>query len=221
MSGDDANIIKPLGRINRRGFFKWSVLSGGSLLTADAVGSYFTKNNSNEQVVSSGFKIIRTGCPGHNCGGRCLLKVHVKDGIITRIETDDRRGDDISDPQLRACIRGRSYRKRQYNPDRLKYPLRRTGKRGEGKFERICWNEAYEIMFRQISRVKAQYGNSAIYVPYGTGSYTNTNGRWTAARLMNLIGGCLGYYNSYSWACTNIATPYIYGTLTTGNQRQD
>jgi anaerobic dimethyl sulfoxide reductase subunit A len=38
---------------------------------------------------------------------------------------------------------------------------------------------------------------------------------------MNLIGGCLGYYNSYSWACTNIATPYVYGTLATGNQRQD
>jgi anaerobic dimethyl sulfoxide reductase subunit A len=76
-------------------------------------------------------------------------------------------------------------------------------------------------MHDRITEVIAKYGNSAIYVPYGTGSYNNTNGRWPAARLMNLIGGCLGYYNSYSWACINIATPYVYGTLDTGNQRQD
>jgi anaerobic dimethyl sulfoxide reductase subunit A len=207
-------------QVNRRGFIRWSALAGGSILAAD-VPSFFVKKDKGIQSAISETRIIRTGCPGHNCGGKCLLKVHVKDGIITRIETDDRTRDDISDPQLRACIRGRSYRKRQYSPDRLKYPLRRTGKRGEGKFERISWDEVYEIMFREISQVKEKYGNSALFVPYGTGSYSNTNGRWPAARLMNLIGGCLGYYNSYSWACTNIATPYIYGTLTTGNQRQD
>jgi anaerobic dimethyl sulfoxide reductase subunit A len=208
-------------KINRRGFMKWSALAGGSILAVDAFGRIFSKTEIKTLTEESASKIIRTGCPGHNCGGKCLLKVHVKDGIITRIETDDRPGDDISDPQLRACIRGRSYRKRQYNPDRLKYPLRRTGKRGEGKFERISWDEALDTMFREISRVREKYGNSAIHIPYGTGSYTNTNGRWPAARLMNLLGGCLGFYNSYSWACTNIATPYIFGTLTSGNQRQD
>ena len=40
-------------------------------------------------------KIIRTGCPAHNCGGRCLLKVHIKDERIVRIETDDRPTDSI------------------------------------------------------------------------------------------------------------------------------
>ena len=59
-------------------------------------------------------KMIRVGCPSHNCGGRCLLRVHVKDDRIIRIETDDRPNDTVSDPQLRACIRGRSYRHRQY-----------------------------------------------------------------------------------------------------------
>jgi anaerobic dimethyl sulfoxide reductase subunit A len=69
--------------------------------------------------------------------------------------------------------------------------------------------------------VKEKYGNSAIYVPYGTGSYNQVNGRQTAQRLMNLFGGSLGYYNSYSWACITQATPYVYGTTQTGNQRQD
>ncbi|HOK27174.1 MAG TPA: molybdopterin-dependent oxidoreductase [Bacteroidales bacterium] len=206
---------------NRRSFMKWSAILGSSFLGRNSVFKEIFIPYNPEKPQDNESKIIRTGCPAHNCGGRCLLKVHVKDGIITRIETDDRPGDDISDPQLRACIRGRSYRKRQYHPDRLKYPLKRTGKRGEGKFERITWDEAYEIMYNEISRVIKQYGNSAIFIPYGTGSYTNLNGRWPAVRLMNLLGGSLGYYNSYSWACTNIATPYVYGTLNTGNQRQD
>ncbi|MGB4293395.1 MAG: molybdopterin-dependent oxidoreductase, partial [Bacteroidales bacterium] len=200
---------------------KWSAILGSSFLGRNSVFKEIFIPYNPEKPQDNESKIIRTGCPAHNCGGRCLLKVHVKDGIITRIETDDRPGDDISDPQLRACIRGRSYRKRQYHPGRLKYPLKRTGKRGEGKFERITWDEAYEIMYNEISRVIKQYGNSAIFIPYGTGSYTNLNGRWPAVRLMNLLGGSLGYYNSYSWACTNIATPYVYGTLNTGNQRQD
>jgi anaerobic dimethyl sulfoxide reductase subunit A len=58
-------------------------------------------------------------------------------------------------------------------------------------------------------------------VPYGTGSYNQINGSQTARRLMNLFGGCLGIYNSYSWAAINEATPTVFGTLNTGNQRQD
>ncbi|MEE4294230.1 MAG: hypothetical protein V2I79_09700, partial [Xanthomonadales bacterium] len=58
-------------------------------------------------------KMVRVGCPAHNCGGRCLLRVYVRDGMIRRIETDDRPGDTVADPQLRACMRGRSYRHRQ------------------------------------------------------------------------------------------------------------
>lgn len=205
---------------SRRLFLKLSAMAGALLINrGNKPGKTITGISG---ITGTGEeKIIRTGCPAHNCGGRCLLKVHVKDGIITRIETDDRPGDGVSDPQLRACLRGRSYRARQYHPDRLKYPLKRTGKRGEGKFERITWDEALDIMHGEISRVIREYGNSALFIPYGTGSYTNLNGRWPAVRLLNLLGGSLGYYNSYSWACTNIATPYVYGTLNTGNQRQD
>lgn len=210
--------------INRRSFLKWSAfLSGATIVScplsrgieaAEFIGKRIAGTGPTEQV-------IRTGCPSHNCGGRCLLKIHVKDGIITRIEGDDRPGDSVADPQLRPCIRGRAYRWRQYHPDRLKYPMQRVGKRGEGQFKRISWNHALERMASELERVKKQYGNSAIYVPYGTGSYNQINGRQTAQRLMNLFGGSLGYYNSYSWACITQATPYVYGTTVTGNQRQD
>ena len=166
-------------------------------------------------------KMIRVGCPSHNCGGRCLLRVHVRDGMITRIETDDRPSDTVADPQLRACIRGRSYRQRQYHKDRLKYPLKRVGERGSGEFERISWDEATDLMASNINRIKEQYGNTSIYIPYGTGGYSQTNGKWSADRLMNMYGGALGYYNSYSWACISRTTSTVYGTEETGNQRQD
>ena len=163
---------------------------------------------------------IRVGCPAHNCGGRCLLIAHVQDGRILRLETDD-RPDTLAAPQLRACVRGRSYLRRQYHPDRLLHPLKRVGLRGEGKFERISWDEALDTLASQITRIKHEYGSSALFVPYGTGSYNQLNGSHVARRLMNLYGGCLGIYNSYSWAATNLATPTVYGTLVTGNQRQD
>ena len=210
--------------IPRRCFMKMGAFFAGGLA---AMINFSGCKNEPDKVYEStedsliGTKIIRAGCPAHNCGGRCVLKLHVANGIIMRIETDDRPGDDISDPLLKACIRGRSYRRRQYHPDRLKYPLKRIGPRGEGHFERISWDEAIEILANELKRVKASYGNESILVPYGTGSYNQTNGRQTAARLMNLFGGSLGFYNSYSWACISAATPFVFGTNITGNQRQD
>jgi anaerobic dimethyl sulfoxide reductase subunit A len=210
--------------MDRRCFIKLSAIFAGGMA---AFGGLTGCKERTDTVALTGIPeqdgttIMRVGCPAHNCGGRCVLKLHVKDGVIKRIETDDRPTDDIRDPQLRACIRGRAYRRRQYHPDRLKYPMKRVGKRGEAKFERIGWDEALDMMAGQLKRVKEKYGNDAILVPYGTGSYNQTNGRQTAARLMNLYGGSLGFYNSYSWACISQATPYVYGTGVTGNQRQD
>lgn len=163
---------------------------------------------------------IRVGCPAHNCGGRCLLIAHIQNGRITRLESDD-RPDTLAAPQLRACVRGRAYLRRQYHPDRLMTPLKRSGMRGEGEFHPISWDEALDSIAAQFERVKHQYGSSSFFVPYGTGSYNQLNGSHVARRLMNIYGGCLGIYNSYSWAATNLATPTVYGTLITGNQRQD
>ncbi|MFZ5910374.1 MAG: DMSO/selenate family reductase complex A subunit [Chloroflexota bacterium] len=182
---------------------------------------FFSKQTTGNRPRTAGQpSIIRVGCPAHNCGGRCLLVAHVQDGRITRLEADD-RPDSLAAPQLRACPRGRAYLRRQYHPDRLLYPLKRTGARGEGQFQRITWDEALDTIAAQFERVKTLYGNQALFVPYGTGSYNQLNGSHVARRLMNLYGGCLGIYNSYSWAAINAATPTVWGTLVTGNQRQD
>ncbi|MBN1668561.1 MAG: molybdopterin-dependent oxidoreductase, partial [Anaerolineales bacterium] len=164
---------------------------------------------------------VRTSCPAHNCGGRCLLVAHIQDGKIIRLDSDDRSYDGLDDPRLLACARGKAYLRRQYHPDRLTRPLKRVGPRGSGQFEPINWTEALDLAASQIERVVAEYGHQALLVPYGTGAYSNTNGSHLARRLFNLYGGHLDTYNSYSWACINVATPTVYGTRLTGNQRQD
>ena len=224
MSGKDPGQAFPPHPMDRRSFLKWGAFLSSAALMDSPLMRLTNKPGANLAgglQTAPGRRIVRTGCPSHNCGGRCLLKVTVQDGVIIRIEGDDREPDLVSDPQLRPCLRGRSYRRRQYHPDRLKYPMKRTGQRGQGRFERISWDEALDLMAGELHRIKTKYGNESIYVPYGTGSYNQLNGRQTAQRLMNLYGGSLGFYNSYSWACISKATPYVYGTTTTGNQRQD
>ncbi|MDO8056591.1 MAG: hypothetical protein Q6361_06995, partial [Candidatus Hermodarchaeota archaeon] len=61
-------------------------------------------------------QIIRTCCPAHNCGGRCLLVAHIEDGRITRLEPDDQVNDSVDNPRLLPCARGLAYLRRQYHP---------------------------------------------------------------------------------------------------------
>ena len=218
--------------MTRRCFLEWSLLVGSALSSlppslladSDPRGASLAPTPGGfggASLAREASRILRVGCPSHNCGGRCLLKLHIENGVIVRIDTDDAPADTIDAPQLRACIRGRAYRRRQYHPDRLLRPLKRVGRRGEGKFQQVSWDEALDTVASQLLRVKKAYGNSALFVPYGTGSYSQTNGRQVAQRLMNLFGGSLGHYNTYSWACMARATETVYGTGVTGNQRQD
>lgn len=210
--------------ISRRSFMKWSAAMGGTtaaLSTMDFSRVLAQDGTELAEAFGEGGEMIRTCCPAHNCGGKCMLIAHVQDGMITRLSSDDREYDEIDDPRLLACARGKSYRRRLYHPDRLKYPMKRVGERGEGRFERISWEEAIETIAGEMERVKDTYGNSAMYVPYGTGSYANTSGSHLAQRLLNLYGGRLNYYNNYSWACIQRVTSTVWGTNTTGNQRQD
>lgn len=157
----------------------------------------------------------------HNCGGRCLNKAHVRDGKVVRITTDNEHPDTEKMPQLRGCMRCRGYRERLYHPDRLKYPMKRVGKRGEGKFERISWDEALDSIASHTKRIRQQYGPEAIYLNYGTGNVGKVAECTWMERLMGLDGGFLSYYGSYSSACSSMATPFTFGTTQTGNSRED
>lgn len=169
--------------------------------------------------------IIPTSCM-HNCGGRCLLKAHVKDGVVIQLTTDDSPDTDQF-PQARACLKGRAQRQRLYDPDRLQYPMKRVGKRGEGNFARISWDEAFDTIAAQMQRIKQMYGNEAIHLLYGTGVYGQISQSWITPdiggalpRFLHMFGGYLGYYGTYSSACYSYSAPYTYGAAE-GNSPDD
>lgn len=123
------------------------------------------------------------GACWHNCGGSCMNKVLVKDGVIIRQKTDDTGDDTWEKPQQRGCVRGRSTRKLIYSADRLKYPMKRKGwspdspngeMRGKDEWERISWDEAYEYIGDQINRIVGEVGPSGIVclgnATYGAGN---------------------------------------------------
>ncbi|MDD4859883.1 MAG: molybdopterin-dependent oxidoreductase [Dehalococcoidales bacterium] len=160
-------------------------------------------------------KIINTSC-SHDCGGRCVLKPHVKDGKIVRFESDTGE-----DPQLRACLRGRAYRQQVYAPDRLQYPMKRTGERGEGKFARISWDEALDTVAREMLRIKKTYGNSSILFLWGGGSQAVVNGAMAAERMLAMFGGYTRPWGAASYEGPLFASMATYGTMNSGSARID
>jgi len=172
-------------------------------------------NKDNIEIEKSDIKIINTGCC-HDCGGRCTLKAHVKDGKIIRFETDNGE-----DPQLRACLRGRAYRQKVYHPDRLKYPMRRIGERGEGRFERISWDEALDIVANKMKEIKEKYGNSSILFVPGSGNQGMLHGVVPVGLMLNQFGGYTRMWGAPSYEGALFASMATYGTMMTGNARED
>ncbi|BCG36018.1 dimethyl sulfoxide reductase subunit A [Escherichia coli] len=162
-------------------------------------------------------KVVPT-CSTFECGGKCDIRAHMRDGVVTQITTLPDNELDPQMPIMRACVRGRGYRKFVYHPDRLKYPMKRVGKRGEGKFERISWDEATTLIADNLKRITQQYGPASRYVHVGTAVSGGTfSGDAMARRLLNLTGGYLEYYHSVSLGNTAAATPYTYGVAASGN----
>ncbi|MDP6100138.1 MAG: molybdopterin-dependent oxidoreductase [Dehalococcoidia bacterium] len=160
-------------------------------------------------------KVIGTTCASH-CGGTCVLQVHVKDGVITRIDTDSG-----PEPQLRACLRGRAYRQRVYAPDRLLYPLKRVGERGEAKFERISWDEALETVAGEVTRVRDIYGPASMLVINMGGDLSYVHNGRAIQRVMGLAGGFTMPWGLTSFGGGMYASRATYGSFATANNRDD
>jgi len=131
-----------------------------------------------EAFRSSDEKVVRSHC--RICHGGCGVLVHVKDGRVIRIEGDPESP--ISRGTL--CPKGIASIQLAYHPDRILYPLKRKGAKGEGKWERISWDEAYEIVTSKINEFKNRYGAESIVLGYGTGRDNEA----FIYRLANILG---------------------------------
>lgn len=106
----------------------------------------------------TGIEVRHTMCDICSPGMHCGINAYIKDGRVIKIEGID--GHPSNDGRL--CTKGMANREYIYREDRIKTPLKRIGKRGEGKFEPISWDEAYAEIARGLNSCKEAYGAESV-----------------------------------------------------------
>ncbi len=114
---------------------------------------------------SDGANIYKSAC--RMCHGGCGLLIYVEDGKVVKIDGDP----ESPLNKGRICPKGLASIEHLYHPNRLRYPLRRMGKRGEGKWRRISWDEALDSIVKKINEIKDEYGVESIALGTGTGRH--------------------------------------------------
>jgi len=111
------------------------------------------------------------------------MKVHVKNGRMVKVEGM------TEDPATKGalCPKGLSAIQLVYSPDRLKYPLKRVGKKGKSKWERISWNKALGIIVEKLREIREKHGAKAIGVLRNTAAEWGNVWHYTV-RFMNVLG---------------------------------
>ncbi|MFC1920049.1 molybdopterin-dependent oxidoreductase, partial [Chloroflexota bacterium] len=162
-------------------------------------------NNNNTVEMSSFGRIRRTEdkikytCCGYHCLRHCILKVLIRDGKIIACEPDDTIEPGIAREdqylpekvinggmiQNRPCAKGYTQAQMIYDPSRVKYPMKRVGRRGEAVFRRISWDEALNTIAEKLVEVKEKYGPfSIIHHPYSVfGRCSFPLARWFGAGI--------------------------------------
>ncbi|MHB9149873.1 MAG: molybdopterin-containing oxidoreductase family protein [Thermoleophilia bacterium] len=114
----------------------------------------------------NGVRVVRSiarSAPG--CHEGCGVLLHVKDGELVKVEGNP----DFPHNHGRLCPRCLAITEVLYHPDRLRYPLKRAGERGEGRWERISWDEAYGTIADRWNRIKQEDGPESVVFFRGTG----------------------------------------------------
>ncbi|MFC1943963.1 molybdopterin-dependent oxidoreductase [Chloroflexota bacterium] len=155
-------------------------------------------------------KVTRTVCP-IVCGCACGILAHVKDGMLVKVEPAD-----FPDPKHRhICSRGLCTPKLVHHPDRLKYPMKRAGARGEGKWKRISWDEALDEIGSAFKDILEKYGpGSVAFISGGpTAPGATASQRFASATQASWVRA-IGFGDA-AGPCADILS---YGTVFNGEQ---
>jgi anaerobic selenocysteine-containing dehydrogenase len=128
---------------------------------------------------------VRAACP-HDCPDTCALIVTVEDGVATEVKGDP----DHPTTAGVLCTKVARYTERTYHPDRLLHPLRRVGKKGEGKFERISWDEALATIAAKLQPIAARAPEAILPYSYA-GTMGLLQGEAMAGRFFHKLGASL------------------------------
>jgi anaerobic selenocysteine-containing dehydrogenase len=124
-------------------------------------------------------KVARAICVGGHCD--CGVLVHVDNGRVMKIEGDP----DHPQNEGALCVKGLAFTQLLYHPDRIKYPMKRIGKKGEGKWERISWDEALDTIASKIKEAKDEFGPESIAFQFCDGIRGNEPSGWA---FMSALG---------------------------------
>lgn len=148
-------------------------------------------------------RIVRTVCGGCMC--ECGVLIHVDEkGKAVRLEGDPKHP--LNEGYM--CPKGLSFLQLVYHPNRLRYPLKRAGDKGEGVWKRITWDEALNDISKELLRIRNQYGPEAIAISYGT--YPKR-----VAIGLSLFLAALGSPNQLIGNCHYCFTPHLMADLLT------
>ncbi|HRH06253.1 MAG TPA: molybdopterin-dependent oxidoreductase, partial [Burkholderiaceae bacterium] len=127
--------------------------------------------------------LIRGACP-HDCPDTCALLTTVENGVAIKVQgnPDHPQTDGV------LCTKVSRYTERTYHPERILTPLKRVGKKGEGRFEAVSWDAALSDIAVRLKAIAAR--NPLAIVPYSyAGTMGLVQGEGMAARFFNRLGG--------------------------------
>lgn len=151
-------------KLNRRKFLKASGITlAATSLSGTLSGLKAVANEKNEGNTTSGNNaFVPSSCA--MCVNKCGLIANVVNGRVKKLNPNPK----FFKSRSMLCARGNAGAEEPYNPDRLKTPLLRVGKRGEGKFKEISWEEAFQIAAKNLNEIKARYENRSAVSFYST-----------------------------------------------------
>lgn len=182
-----SEVKKALGTVTRRGFLKATGATLGVAAVAAAAAPGLAAFAGSEDDAANAGESVYHGVCRSNCMQSCRFNAHVRDGKLVKLTQAD-----YDEEYYRGgCLRGMSYMHRIYDPERIKYPMRRAEgtERGAGQWERISWDEAIAEIASKFQAIIDEYGPTAIAFDFGTGNYGEIQGQ---TGIFNRLGGMLG-----------------------------
>lgn len=151
-------------------------------------------------------QVFQSACP-RNCYDSCSILSTVKGGVLKYVEGNPAN----TYTHGRLCAKGFSYTRSVYSPDRIKYPMRQVG-RGSGKWERISWDEAFDIIAKQILSIKEEYGSTLpICLNKYSGNFNLLN--YCVEGMMSSIGHTSRATGTPCWPAGIDAQTFDFGTI--------
>jgi thiosulfate reductase / polysulfide reductase chain A len=193
--------------ISRRRFLKGSIalmVIGGTALSGVDILAEAVKKTATIATAPKGRRQVPTLC--EMCVNKCAAIAHVEDNIVKKLDPNPL----FPKSRNMLCARGQAGIHALYDPDRLKYPLIRAGERGDGKYKRATWDEAYKYIAEKLTKIVDEEGDNRSTIGYCAGEGL---GEHTFKSFMSDKFGSSNFLNHSTICLQSTVTGY---TLTIG-----